>query len=474
MRPPEFRPPRLAAVALAAACTRAAVAAEVTTRPATARSPAVDARSFDLRPEPPPVPALTYQLAFDPADRRPGTAAAAYLQAAVLLTDDEQTQVDKARDATDVGDWAAFDRATDALFGEHGHATAVLDRLDDAGRREISGLDAAWRDEGLDATLAQLNPIRAMANLLYVRACRQSRDGRPADAVATLRLGYRLAHDVADGTPIVCGLVGLAVAATMDHGLAGLMNRPDAPNLYWALATLPRPVVDLRRVMDGERRWQARMIPGLARARSGGITADDWPPVTGPYRFLDGPPAALAAAAADFVRARPEVGAYYGRVHQVDAAAVAKADPRVVMATFMVGRFQAASDEMLKWVDQPYPVLLPRMRALPAELRRLGLADLNLFATAAPSYVRPVEAFARGDRMRAALTAVEALRSYAAAHGGRLPNRLADVTDTPVPDNPVTGRPFEYRVAAGTATLGDHDPLLADHPLEYTVRIRRP
>ena len=42
-----------------------------------------------------------------------------------------------------------------------------------------------------------------------------------------------------------------------------------------------------------------------------------------------------------------------------------------------------------------------------------------------------------------------------------------------MPDNPVTGKPFEYRVDDGVATLGDHDPLTG-RPLEYTVRIRRP
>ena len=62
------------------------------------------------------------------------------------------------------------------------------------------------------------------------------------------------------------------------------------------------------------------------------------------------------------------------------------------------------------------------------------------------------------------------LCSYAAANGGNLPKRLEDVTETPVPENPATGRPFEYRVENGTATLADSK---SEEPLTYTIQIRR-
>ena len=41
--------------------------------------------------------------------------------------------------------------------------------------------------------------------------------------------------------------------------------------------------------------------------------------------------------------------------------------------------------------------------------------------------------FAQADRRLAALAAVEAPRTYAAAHGGKLPEHLEDVAETPVP-----------------------------------------
>ena len=174
------------------------------------------------------------------------------------------------------------------------------------------------------------------------------------------------------------------------------------------------------------------------------------------------------------VMAHPEMLAYYARRHGISAEAAAKADLATLYATYLVGRFQDGSDDFDKLLGLPYPVLIPQMNKLAATFHKEGLSNFNLFALVMPSVTETVKGFAQGDRTRAALTAVEALRSYAADHGGRLPEKLADVTDTPVPDNPVTGRPFEYRLENGVAALGDHSPPLADRPLEYTVRVRPP
>ena len=51
------------------------------------------------------------------------------------------------------------------------------------------------------------------------------------------------------------------------------------------------------------------------------------------------------------------------------------------------------------------------------------------------------------------LRTVEALRMYAAGHDGQLPERLADVTEVPIPLNPITGAPFGYRKSGNTAVL---------------------
>jgi hypothetical protein len=44
----------------------------------------------------------------------------------------------------------------------------------------------------------------------------------------------------------------------------------------------------------------------------------------------------------------------------------------------------------------------------------------------------------------AALQCVEAIRSYAASHGGQLPGTLAEITEVAVPKDPINGAPFRY------------------------------
>ena len=51
---------------------------------------------------------------------------------------------------------------------------------------------------------------------------------------------------------------------------------------------------------------------------------------------------------------------------------------------------------------------------------------------------------ARLQRRLAALQIVEAIRLYAAAHNGNLPDTLDDIRDVPIPHDPVTGKSFNY------------------------------
>jgi hypothetical protein len=57
------------------------------------------------------------------------------------------------------------------------------------------------------------------------------------------------------------------------------------------------------------------------------------------------------------------------------------------------------------------------------------------------------------ERDIAALRVIEAVRMYAASHAGRPPKALSDIDRVPVPLNPATGKPFEYRLEGRTAIL---------------------
>ena len=57
------------------------------------------------------------------------------------------------------------------------------------------------------------------------------------------------------------------------------------------------------------------------------------------------------------------------------------------------------------------------------------------------------------DRRIAALAVLEAIRIYAAGHGGRLPEKLGDVVEVPIPNDPTRDEPFVYRREGEAAIL---------------------
>ena len=57
------------------------------------------------------------------------------------------------------------------------------------------------------------------------------------------------------------------------------------------------------------------------------------------------------------------------------------------------------------------------------------------------------------DRKIAALQCIEALRLYAGTHDGKFPEKLDDVTEVKIPDDPVTKKPFSYKSTGSEAVL---------------------
>src|SRR5260370_13247369 len=92
---------------------------------------------------------------------------------------------------------------------------------------------------------------------------------------------------------------------------------------------------------------------------------------------------------------------------------------------------------------------------------------LPLAGYLAPAGGRVLMARTRLERRVAALRCVEAVRLHAAAHGGRWPRWLHQVTEAPVPFDPAPGKPFDYRVDDGRAYLTRPD-VFPRRPNRYT------
>jgi hypothetical protein len=68
---------------------------------------------------------------------------------------------------------------------------------------------------------------------------------------------------------------------------------------------------------------------------------------------------------------------------------------------------------------------------------------------------------------------VEALRLYAAAHEGRLPATLDQITEVPVPLDPVSGRAFDYRLNGDTAVLTSAEKGIVNPDTQFEITIGR-
>jgi hypothetical protein len=281
---------------------------------------------------------------------------------------------------------------------------------------------------------------------------------------------------------LVSALVSVGHFAWMNEPLARLMSRPDAPNLYWSLVELPPRQPILRRAWDVEYGWPYVTQPTLKRARAGEqLSAEQWRHAlydeVAPFyqQYENYVPTGTRAHPDPIKDAGAEVlkqaRAEYASARRLTPEQAAGEEAAVVLGSFYFRQFQMAYDNGNKLRGLPYPVLIPRAREAAKHLDTLKKAQpANPFLEVVEGSQRMVERFARADRQLAALTAVEAIRSYAAANGGKLPSKLDDVTETPVPLNPITGKAFEYEVNGGEATLKDS---AGETPLTYTITIRK-
>ena len=149
-----------------------------------------------------------------------------------------------------------------------------------------------------------------------------------------------------------------------------------------------------------------------------------------------------------------------------------------VAALYTYQSYQAHRDEISKWSGLPYYQTYKG----PDEAWRSGNAEiqrrpfLKLFTMLYGAIQSGRIAAARGERQLDALQCIEAIRISAAIHH-RLPGRLDEIAEAPVPFDPMTGKPFEYRVdgdtAALTAPFAPGAPRVPPFAIHYELRLTR-
>ncbi len=420
-------------------------------------------------------PPLRYRLLPDLLDRRPGNAAVDYGK----VTSEEPLFHDSKWLKENVYD--RMNAPLEELRGIEFEPRTVFDDLDRAARREYCDWQLPIRDQNFyEMTLSAEQETRQFARFLIVRARVHIANRRYDDALYALQTGYALGQQVAEGPTFVHGLIGIAISGMMSRQVQDMVQQPDAPNLYWALTMLPKPLIDLRGAAEAELDAVYLSWPELRNLEEVRGGPEYWRDLLqNVWRQLDGfsekqadpeslgrPEALAVACLKGYPRAKRYLIEHGMPAERVEAMPVGQ-----VVAIYTVRMYEQLRDDVCKWFYISYPEGHDRFDK---SYRRLGHLSrevreiIPLADTFVPAISAACTAVVRIDREIAVLRTLEALRMYGAAHDGRLPQKLNDVTQVPVPPDPVTGQPFRYRLEGDAAWL--EGPQLHGAPLKLKIR----
>jgi hypothetical protein len=323
--------------------------------------------------------------------------------------------------------------------------------------------------------LPEAQQSRMFGRILAAEARIHMAHGRFDDAMKLFQSAYALGRNVAAGETIVNGLVGIAICETTTHQVLDFVQQREAPNLYWALAVLPQPLIDMRDALDVEAMGVELSFPELRDVRTAERTADQWREFF--HRIAQQiqvqishgesqPP--LSAEELDkrceenLARAQQVVIA-----SGVPAAEVAAMPLHQVALLYSLLEYHQIFDDAAKHYSLPYPQAKSGIDAMVERAAREKLEIIPIAAELLPALQVSRSALARNERSIAVLRVLEALRIHGASHDGKLPERLVDIKKVPIPDDPVTGQPFEYQRDGEKARLSG--PTFRDVALNYEI-----
>ena len=231
--------------------------------------------TITLRPAAEPVPALKYRLVPERRALVPGNAATFYHRGIQLVIQRRASDAavekpqGKARQESaeeQIANWVSGPISgipRDEARKQLGHYEAALKEAELGAGRSSCDWEFDRRAEGITLLLPEIQEMRPLARLVALRARLAILDGQVDEAMHWIETGLVMGRHVGQGPTIIQALVGIAIDNVMLRCLDELIQVPGTPSLYWALADRPRPFVDMRRPMEGERYMLEKELPGL-------------------------------------------------------------------------------------------------------------------------------------------------------------------------------------------------------------------
>ena len=460
--------------------------AQVVLSKMSASKPEVKAIELEASPVAAPSPIFRHRLLPRESDRTPGDAAPIYLRLSIEEDEDARRQLKAMPPEWFQPPLDRFPKVEARAFVDR--FSKRLRQVEYGSRRRTCDWNYTLVEEGdrvFEISLADAQEMRVWGRLVALKARVEIAEGKFDEAARTLETGFSFARHVGEGPYFINVLIGTSMASQMLAIVEEWAGLPDAPNLYWPLTALPRPLIPARDSMEQEQKTLDKFIPDLddlelpradvewslllsrfdARMSywrnllaAGGV----------PNSTYSSKPLGLDALKSALL---PEARAFAkDRRGPIDGWT----DDRILMH-YVAGRYREFRDDLFK---QGYLPVTEASRLWPDAYKRLydvKSSPFGLFAEFAPAVAAVQSAESRLDRRVAALRVVEAIRLQAHADGGKLPESLAKVTAVPVPIDPSSGRAFgerrEGEVLSVLAPDVRTDPFIQG--FEYRMRLRR-
>ena len=383
-----------------------------------------------VRPRAEPKPALRYLLLPDLKELQPGNPIPNYLR---CLIDQD------------------FTSPQEVL------SNAALREADRAARMDKPDWQILLKlkTDGIGLLLPDVQKLRMLAASLQERFRAEVAGGRIDDALYTARTMFALSRHMGEHPTLIGDLVGIAIATITIGPLEDLLEQPNCPNLYWALTNLPSPFISIEKGIEGER----VLIQGEFHE------LDDREPMSAEQikklivhiqkvrEFDKKPQKPVRVWVNERAKNEALVRAARGRLveYGIPEERLARFPADQVILLDARRQYEERRDEVTKFMSLPtWQVEELTSRIKPAK-------EEGLFDFLVPALEKVRKAQGRLEQRIALLRCVEALRLYAAAHDGKLPDKLSDCP-VPLPDDPVTGKPFRYKVDGSTAHLRGTPP----------------
>jgi hypothetical protein len=449
------------------------------------RSADPEVHQFSARPAAAAAPALRYHFLPELVDQEPGNAVVLYMAAARELANVRGKDAQAIDEDNKVDRWLGL--AVRELPKEEVRAylakyVVALTQYRLATLRERCEFDPPFRTEGFKTFLPYLHEVRPLARLAVLSGRLKIADGDYAGAVEDLGIPLAHARHLNGEAMLVQLLVAASVAQMSVGQVPEVVQQEYSPNLYWALSALPAPMLDVRRCMQFERAGAYFSIPQLKEARAGRLTAEQWSAalqtitamrgLAGPSGVAAGAPGAAEQSAIAVLAVKEYPIAKRWLLEERYGAAEVEAMPvPQALGLYHVGQFERWTQELDKGLCLPYWQGFPMLTRAEEEVRAAAKQNpWSLLAIFTPTIHTAYATIAKVDRQVAIWRAVEAVRAYAAAHDGRPPATLEEITDTPAPLDPFTGKAFIYGVKDDVVTI--EGPTLADAaPARTGIRV---